>query len=287
VDWLDGWSPAPQDRLDALEPDRAMALHALLAFTGSPPPSGFLPPLFHHVYFESLVDPGTLGPDGHPRTGFLPPIPDRRRMFAGGRLRTARPLAFGEPAQRTAAVVRAERKHGRTGELVFVTVRSEIHQAGRLAVVEEQDLVYRSGPASVPPDPRPASTVDGVGLNMTVVDPPRGGSTTVMFAADAITLFQMSALTANSHRIHYDLRYAQDVEGYPDLVVHGPLLILAMAERRRADPDRPLLTALRYRLHRPLFLGERATVSAESVAGPDGTLRASAIVDEGGPDDRR
>jgi 3-methylfumaryl-CoA hydratase len=247
-----------------------MALHALLAFTGSPSPDGFLPPLFHHVYFESLVDPTALGPDGHPREGFLPPIPDRRRMFAGGRLTIAAPLAFGAPAERTAAVVRAERKHGRTGELVFVTVRGEIRQHGRLALVDEQDLVYRSGPASAPPEPRPASTVDDLG-----------------FTPDAITLFQFSALTANSHRIHYDLSYAQSVEGYPDLVVHGPLLVLAMAERRRADPDRPLLTSLRYRLHQPLFLGERALVCAESVTGPDGTLRASATVLEGEADDRR
>src|SRR5262249_20304387 len=152
--------------------------------------------------------------------GFLPPIPDRRRMFAGGRLQCARPLAFGEPAERTADVVRAERKHGRTGELAFVTVRGEIRQGGQVAVVDEQDLVYRSGPATVRPVSRPASTVDGV-----------------EFVPDAITLFQFSALTANSHRIHYDVRYARDVEGYPDLVVHGPLLVLAMAERWRADPD--------------------------------------------------
>jgi 3-methylfumaryl-CoA hydratase len=252
-----------------------MALHALLAFTGSPEPTGFLPPLFHLVYFESLVNPSTLGADGHPRTGFLPPIPDRRRMFAGGRLTIARPLAFGEPAERTAAVVRAERKHGRTGELVFVTVRSEIRQHGEVAVVDEQDLVYRSGPASAKSSPSPASTVDGIG-----------------FAPDAITLFQFSALTANSHRIHYDLPYARDVEGYPDLVVHGPLLVLAMAERQRATG--PLLASLRYRLHQPLFLGERAFVSAGSVVGPDGTRRASLEVAsvevaslEGEPDDRR
>jgi hydroxyacyl-ACP dehydratase HTD2-like protein with hotdog domain len=243
-----------------------MALHALLAFTGSPEPKGFLPPFFHHVYFESLVNPTALGPDGHAREGFRPPIPDRRRLFAGGRLRIAAPLAFGEPAERTAAVVRAVRKHGRTGELVFVTVRSEIRQHGEPAVVDEQDLVYRSGPASAAPESRPASTVDGVG-----------------FAPDAITLFQFSALTANSHRIHYDLSYARSVEGYPDLVVHGPLLILAMAERRRAFG--PAFASLRYRLHRPLFLGERAMVSASSVAGPDGTLRASVV--EEVPDDRR
>lgn len=244
-----------------------MALHALLAFTGSPEPTSLLPPLFHHVYFESLVNPSTLGPDGHPREGFLPPIPNRRRMFAGGRLTIAGPLAFGEPAERTAAVVRAERKHGRTGELVFVTVRSGIRQHGRLAVVDEQDLVYRSGPATAKASPLSASTVDGVG-----------------FEPDAITLFQFSALTANSHRIHYDLSYSQTAEGYPNLVVHGPLLILAMAERWRADPDRPPVTSLRYRLHQPLFLGERAVVSADSVAGPDGTLRASL---QGEPDDRR
>jgi 3-methylfumaryl-CoA hydratase len=266
VDWLDGWSPAPQIRRDTLDPARASALHALLAFTGSPPPDGSLPPLFHIVYFESLVDPHALGPDGHPRAGFLPPIPDRRRMFAGGRLSVAAPLATGEPAERTAAVVRTARKHGRTGELVFVTVRTEVRQHGALALVDEQDLVYRSGPATGPatgPAAVPSSTADGV-----------------RFAPDAVTLFQFSALTANSHRIHYDLRYAQTVEGYPDLVVHGPLLALAMAERWRADPSRPPITSLRYRLHRPLFLGAPAMVTAHDVTSADGSLRASATVND-------
>jgi 3-methylfumaryl-CoA hydratase len=266
MQWLDGWSPAPEVRRDPLDPARAATLHALLAFTGSPPPDGFLPPLFSQVYFERLVNPHDLGPDGHAREGFLPPIPDRRRMFAGGRLRVAAPLVFDEPASRTAAVARSEVKHGRTGELVFVTVRSELHQRGRLAVVDEQDLVYRSGPATSRPAGGPASTVDGV-----------------TFAPDAIALFQFSALTANSHRIHYDLPYAQEVEGYPDLVVHGPLLVLAMAERWRSDPSRPPITELRYRLHQPVFLGERVTVTEHAVAGPDGTLRASATVNEGTP----
>jgi 3-methylfumaryl-CoA hydratase len=264
MQWLDGWSPAPEIRRDPLDPARAAALHALLAFTGSPPPDGFLPPLFFQVYFEILVDPHDLGPDGHPRGGFLPPIPDRRRMFAGGRLRVAAPLAFDEPAEKRAAVVSTEVKHGRTGQLVFVTVRSELHQRGRLAVVDEQDLVYRSGPATSRPVGPPASTVDGVA-----------------FAPDAVGLFQFSALTANSHRIHYDRRYAQDVEGYPDLVVHGPLLVLAMAERWRSDPSRRPISELHYRLHQPVFLGERVTVTERAVAGPDGSLRSSAVVNEG------
>ena len=267
MDWLDAWSPAPEITRDALDPARAVALHALLAVTGSPPPDSVLPPLFHLVYFESLVDPHDLGPDGHPRAGFLPPIPDRRRMFAGGRLTIATPLAFGEPAERTAAVAGTERKRGRTGDLVFVTVRGEVRQHGRLALVDEQDLVYRSGPATAPPSAPSASTVDGV-----------------RFAPDAITLFQFSALTANSHRIHYDLAYVRSVEGYPDLVVHGPLLVLAMAERWRADPDRPPITSLRYRLHRPLFFGEPAVVAADRVAGcqvsSDGSLRASVTVND-------
>jgi len=190
-------------------------------------------------------------------------------MFAGGRLTIVAPLAFGEPAERTAAVARTERKRGRTGELVFVTVRSEVRQHGAPALVDEQDLVYRSGPATAPPAPVPASTVDGVRLT-----------------PDAVTLFQLSALTANSHRIHYDLPYARTVEGYPDLVVHGPLLVLAMAERWRADPSRPPITSLRYRLHRPLFLGEPASVTVESGTGcvpgcvisSGGSVRASATV---------
>jgi 3-methylfumaryl-CoA hydratase len=233
--------------------------------------------------------PESLGADGHPANGaFLPPLTDRRRVFAGGQLTIKAPLLFGEPAQRTNTLSHTEIKHGRTGEMLLVTVRTEISQRRRIVVVEEQDLIYRSGPPTAPSQPMSASAP---------ATPTGHGSVAQRrwFQADPVTLFQFSALTANSHRIHYDQPYAQDVEGYPGLVVHGPLLVLLMAEQVRAHPSGRTVSSMRYRLRQPLFVGERASITAADAAshtelavlGPDDTARATAIAhySEGGSHD--
>lgn len=235
------WRPGPVTAVDDLPAGPAAALSAVFDRT---PATGPLPPLWHWLYFLDWAPQRDLGEDGHPRDGhFLPPIPDRRRMFAGGRLQVHRPLALGTPAQRVSSLGDVSVKHGRTGEMMFVTVRSEISQDSRLCVVEEQDIVYRAGEDERRGGMLSASTDEA---------PAAGEPWQFALRPDSRLLFRISALTANAHRIHYDEPYVRAVEGYPGLVVHGPLLVLLMLELVRDKQVR----SLSYRLRRPAFAGE-------------------------------
>jgi hydroxyacyl-ACP dehydratase HTD2-like protein with hotdog domain len=277
---INGWSPGPEVRSDDLGRAPALALHGLLGPGAAAAPQAIVPPLWTCVYFLEWTPLADLGPDGHPAAGgFLPPLADRRRVFAGGRATFRAPLRFGETATATSTLAAAAVKSGRTGELLLVTVRTEITQGGQLAVTEEQDLIYRSGPAPAPAAGAGAAAADADGR----------GSPGTPFEAGPVMLFAFSALIANCHRIHYDLPYVQAREGYPGLLVHGPLLAVVMAEQVRAgSPGRPVAT-MSYRFRQPLFGGERATVTAApgptgtelAVLGPDGTVRASAAAEFG------
>jgi 3-methylfumaryl-CoA hydratase len=221
---------------------------------------GELPPLWHWLSFLDWPSRDALGPDGHPHdAGLQPPIEDRRRMWAGGSVVVHEPLVIGEDMERTVEVVEVRPVSGRSGDLVFVTTRTTISQDGRLRVTDDVDAVYRSGE---PPDrvhPQPT----------TEAAPAGSGGAHGRWRADEILLFRFSALTANSHRIHYDAPYARDVEGYPGLVVHGPLLAVLMAEEvRRAVPRS--VHSVRYRLRAPVFVHEEFLVEATVRAGqPD------------------
>jgi 3-methylfumaryl-CoA hydratase len=209
-----------------------------------------LPLMWHWVYLLERPSAATLGTDGHPTAGIpAPPGEGMRRMFAGGQVTTHRPLYLGREASRRTEVVGRSEKRGRSGPLTFVTVRHTIVQDGHTAVVDRQDIVYLPDrPRTDPPAPGPAEPpADSAGE---VYQP---GTPTTR------TLFQFSALTYNAHRIHYDRDYARDAEGYPDLVVHGPLQALHLAEaarRRCLAAGRPVPASCRYRLLAPLFLGD-------------------------------
>jgi hydroxyacyl-ACP dehydratase HTD2-like protein with hotdog domain len=257
------WRPSPAHTSDALDPGPAAGLSAVLDLPAPAAPAGApLPPLWHWLHFLHWPRHSELGPDGHLREGrFLPPVPGRRRMFAGGRLEVHTPLTVGRPAEVTESVGGVEVKQGRSGELLFVTVRGEYRQEGELRLVEETDLVYRSGgPGPVPP-----------GL---VLDTGRTPETEAPFRAhwrtDPALLFRFSALTANAHRIHYDEPYATATEGYPGLVVHGPLLVLSMLELLRREAAGRTVRRLSYRLRKPVFCGERLVTCAENDAAGDG-----------------
>ena len=184
-----------------------------------------LPPLWQWFYFLPRPPQARLSTDGHPeRGGFMPPIALPRRMFAGARMRFHRPLVIGHAAERRGIVRNVSQKDGRSGRLAFVTIGYEFHQDGALCIQEEQDIVYREagGPVSAPaPEPLP---------------PLPEGSWSAMVTPTPTLLFRFSALTFNAHRIHYDRPYATDVEGYPGLVVHGPLTAVLLMElvRRHA-----------------------------------------------------
>lgn len=210
-----------------------------------------IPLLWHWAFFTPEVHTADLGADGHPRLGFRGPIEAfQRRMWAGGRLRSTRPLVVGQEATRRSSIARVERKEGRSGPLLFVTLRHEVVQGGSLAVEEEQDLVYRENGAAI-------STGDGD--HQPPVSP---GGFRETVTVEAVQIFRFSAVTFNSHRIHYDLPYANHVEGYPRLVVQGPLTALLIAQRAQRHLGRQLI-GFDFRSRAPLFEGVSFTIVGE------------------------
>ncbi|MEZ5715828.1 MAG: MaoC family dehydratase N-terminal domain-containing protein [Paracoccaceae bacterium] len=246
---------------DPLDPARANALLAALGRPADIAPGTPLPPFFHQLYFWEARPPSELGRDGHPRTGtgLIPDMGLPRRMWAGGRLGFHAPLRAGHPAQKTSTVASASRKQGRTGPLAFVTLRHDIAQAGTLCLTEEQDLVYREDPAPGAPTPTPPMA-------------PTDEDTAREARFDSTLLFRYSALTFNGHRIHYDLDYARDVEGYGGLVTHGPLLaqLLMLMAAEQLGP----LKTFAFRATAPLMHFEPATLCRKGTAlwvrAPDG-----------------
>ncbi len=272
---LDGWSGPTRRVEDALDPFPARGMAALLdRDPESLGPGDPLPPGWHWLYFRTPVRTSALGPDGHEARGsFLPPVPLPRRMWAGGRLRfPGPPLVVGRPARMRSVVSRVVEKEGRSGPLVFVTVTHEFRCDEGLAVVEEQDLVYRGGTA-----PDAARRRE---------EAPASADWTESITPDAVTLFRFSALTFNGHRIHYDHPYATGVEGYPGLVVHGPLLALLLLDAAgRWEGVSP--AAFSYRATAPLFAGRPITLAGARseaatelwAAGGDGAVAMRARAD--------
>jgi 3-methylfumaryl-CoA hydratase len=236
VDFQD-WVGRTETATDAISPRQVRQLAATLE---RPIPSDALPPLWHWIGWQYETPTSGLGPDGHTkRGGFLPPVPLERRMWAGGRLRFEGRLMIDEALTRRSEILNVSEKTGAAGQMVFVTVGHTI--TGRAGVVhEETDIVFVTLPSRyAPPPPQPAPP-----------DPDWQDA----FLADAICLFRFSALTFNSHRIHYDLPYARDVEHYPGLVTHGPLQAMALLTAAIARQG-ALPTAYRYRGVRPAFAG--------------------------------
>ena len=234
---------------EVLRPGPSAALGALLEVDV---PDDVLPPLWHWVHLLEMAPQHLLGPDGHPTVGVPePPGPNRKRMFAGGRVTTQEPLRYGLPATRTIGVSDRRIKQGASGTLEFVTVRHEVTQAGRVCVVEEQDIVYRDAASVLPaaavaaePDPPPA---------------------TWTLRVDERFLFRFSALTYNAHRIHYDSAWAA-FEGYAGLVVHGPLQALLIAELARRTGAELVGRTFSFRLLRPLVGIQEVSVGIAEAA---------------------
>lgn len=256
---VESWHPEPMTGEDALLPGPTAALSALLNLPGAAAePGDPLPPLWQWLYFLNWPPQQALGADGHLRAArFLPPIPDRQRMFAGGRCRIVEPLRLAEPAERVSTLAAVTPKQGSSGELLLVTERQEFRQHGRTCLIEEQDIIYRSG--------RSAAGQNSPALGDAAAPEPEG-PWQVHLQPDECLLFRFSALTANAHRIHYDTPYARDVEGYPGLLVHGPLLALLMLELIRRHASERRVHSLAYRLHRPVFVGEHLLADG----GPEG-----------------
>ncbi len=219
IDHLRSWIDRTETLSDVATKVPPTALAATLDREGLPFDEGAeLPPCWHWLYFLPLHAQSELGPDGHPqRGGFLPPVPLPRRMWAGSQLTFHAPLRVGQAIERTSRIVDVRLKEGRTGSLVFVNVQHEIQADGVAAISERQDIVYRDMPAA------PATPVAASAAHAAQPAAPQEADWSRRIEPDQVLLFRYSALTFNGHRIHYDRRYTTSTEGYPGLVVHGPL----------------------------------------------------------------
>jgi 3-methylfumaryl-CoA hydratase len=235
---LQQWVGRTETRTDQITTAPIAALSATLDRDDPEPRLGDpLPPLWHWLYFLPRDRQSDLAPDGHAhRGGFLPAVPLPRRMWAGNKLEFHRPLRVGEAVTRTSKIVDVRHKEGRTGPLVFVRVRHEIGDA----LVEEHEIAYRDkakpGEVAPPAVPAPPQSQWERGLK-----------------PDDVLLFRYSALTFNGHRIHYDRRYTTEVEGYPGLVVHGPLIATLLADLLQRSLPEATVTSLHFRAMSPLF----------------------------------
>lgn len=254
IDALRSWIGREERSLDVLTPELVRRFNATFGLpVGSPRVGDMAPPLIHFCLAPSVVPTDQLGPDGHPQKGsFLPPVPLPRRMWAGGELKLIGELKVGDAVQRLSRIGDVAVKAGQSGPLCFVTVEHIVEVDGVAVLSERQDIVYR-GPTSS----RANLSAPGVAA----------GEHQRSVEVSAPLLFRYSALTFNGHRIHYDRAYAAEVEGYPGLVVHGPLqatllVQFAMSLREGAHPSR-----FRFRSLSPLFDVEPFDLHASPV-GP-------------------
>jgi 3-methylfumaryl-CoA hydratase len=222
-----------------------------------------MPESWYAILFATIAPESTLAPDGHPETGdFLPPMRGTRRMFAGRRTKFIKPLKIGDMVTRVSTVTRVEPKTGRTGPFTLLTVMHEISGPHGLALTEEQDVIYRTAVE--------AGTVAAQRGAAPVTDEPAWSTPIELEPA---LVFRYSALTFNAHRIHYDLPYARDVEGYPALVMNGGLTALLLVETARPHLPRPI-AAYAARAVSPLFVGQRVAFNGR-IAGDAASLWAS------------
>jgi 3-methylfumaryl-CoA hydratase len=200
-----------------------------------------LPPSTHWLHFLPQARQSLIGSDGHPERGaFLPPVELPRRMWAGSRLEFKHYLKVGEEIQRVSTIKDVTHKHGKTGDLVFCVVRHEISNADGVAIVDEHDIVYRDEPILNSPLPSPLPA-------------PEGGEWSCLINPDPVLLFRYSALTFNGHRIHYDRTYVTETEGYPGLIVHGPLIATLLMDLARRQKTNKRMSAFSFRAVSPVF----------------------------------
>lgn len=236
------WIGKSESYTDTLHASQARLMEATLDRTPSLKEGDALPPAWHWLYFLTAAPMSGLGRDGHPALGeFLPPVALPRRMWAGGRLNYAKPIALGETITKTSSIKDVVVKSGRSGTLCFVTVRHEYADTeGEYRFSEEHDIVYREDPAPDAPGPARA-------------EPPATAIVTETITPTSVQLFRYSALTFNSHRIHYDREYNRDVEGYPGLIFHGPLTATLLADMAYRAAAGRVLISFDFRAVAPLF----------------------------------
>ena len=268
----EAWVGREEERRERLHASAVAAMAATLDLDVAPRAGEALPPGWQWLFFNPTVRRGELGPDGHPqRGGFLPPVALPRRMWAGSRIRYLADAPVDAEATRRSKILKVEEKTGKRGSLCFVTVEHTTSCAGATCIVEEQDIVYRE-PPPLGATPAPERH-DGEAQWRSIVTP------------DTTLLFRYSALTFNGHRIHYDQAYARNEEGYPDLVVHGPLTATLLQHFAVEHGDGRRLARFDFRGVTPLFVDRAFTLEGREsdgatlsvwARGPDGELAMSA-----------
>ena len=254
---LEQWVGRTQTVTDSISPVQVRQMAATLddAARMKNPSLSLLPAGWHWLYFNPMEVQSKLGEDGHPARGdFLPPVELPRRMWAGSRLEWTRVFSVGVDVSKKSEIIKVSRKTGRSGEMVFVTVAHVYSDMQGILLREEHDIVYRDSQS-----PAEKSALAEVAARVTQWQAAapvfeRTGQQTKAVTADAVMLYRYSAATFNGHRIHYDVDYCRDVEGYPGLVVHGPLiatLLLGYVENDITPGRR--IRSFEFRANRPTF----------------------------------
>lgn len=268
VEHLKKWIGKQEVLNDSITVAPVRALSATLDRADADPQKGdVLPELWHWLYFLPHHRQSEIGEDGHAkRGGFLPPVPLPRRMWAGGRLTWHQNINVGDEVKRISTIENVTHKSGRTGDLVFVLVKHEIHTQNGLALTEEHDIVYR--PLAEPGEKAPTPTAAPVESTWVKEIHP-----------DDVLLFRFSALTFNGHRIHYDRKYVTEVEGYPGLIVHGPLIATLLVDLFRENMPGKTLQKFEFRALRPTF--DINDFKVKGTPNADGTINLWAQDHEG------
>jgi 3-methylfumaryl-CoA hydratase len=265
------------DFSDSMAPEQLQRFEALMNRDPSEIGHGSeLPAGAHWAYFQPALPNSGLGVNGNPRNeAIMPPVDQPRRMWAGGKLKLKKPLVAGVPAEKKSSLLNIEQKNGSMGLLTFVTLKHQVSQKGALAIDEEQEFVFRDeNEKGAHPIRRETMDLDPDWKKMT--------------KPDAVQLFRFSAITFNSHRIHYDQEYARDVEGYPNLLIHAPYLLLLMLDAFKSKHDGKVITSIDYRSVGPVYQGEQITISGKNtdnftagirITGMEGKLAMKATVD--------
>ncbi len=241
---LQAWVGKSEVLHDELNAAPVRGLHATLDHDSIQADAGSaLPALWHWLYFLPQYLQREIGDDGHAkRGGFLPPIPLPRRMWAGGRLEwnVDNRLRIGDTIRRVSTIQSVKHKAGRTGDLLFVVVQHQIFNDKGLAISEEHDIVYRAAARADDPVPAPVAAPTNAHWQREIVP-------------DDVLLFRYSALTFNGHRIHYDRRYVTGVEGYPGLIVHGPLIATLLTDLVNRQAPQQQIRRFEFKAVRPTF----------------------------------
>jgi 3-methylfumaryl-CoA hydratase len=255
---LKQWINRTESASDVASAAPLTALAAMLDHSGTPWPAATVPPLGHWLYLLPQARQSEIGEDGHPhRGGFLPPVELPRRMWAGSALTFHAPIRIGDKVTRDSTISAVEHKSGNTGNLVFVKVTHEWSTPSGPVITEIQDIVYREAAKSEPPAAAPKPEPQFL----------RHADWAREINPDPVLLFRFSALTFNGHRIHYDRAYCTDVEGYPGLVVHGPLTATLLMDLFLRNNPGAQVGAFTFRGRRPLFDTEPFTLYGSARTG--------------------